>query len=119
MPGNDLHGGFATHVVVPARHLVPLPADLGGLSLEELSVVADAVTTPYQALLRAGVAKGDFVAVIGAGGIGTYAVQIARAFGAEVAAVDVDRKLDGASLGARRSTRGGRRARSRSAPGEG
>ena len=103
MPGNDLHGGFATDVVVPARHLVPLPADLGGLSLEELSVVADAVTTPYQALLRAGVAEGDFVAVIGAGGIGTYAVQIARAFGAEVAAIDVDPgKLErAASLGAR------------------
>jgi 6-hydroxycyclohex-1-ene-1-carbonyl-CoA dehydrogenase len=103
MPGNDLHGGFATHVVVPARHLVPLPADLGGLSLEELSVVADAVTTPYQALLRAGVAAGDFVAVIGAGGIGTYAVQIALAFGAEVAAIDVDPgKLErAASLGAR------------------
>jgi hypothetical protein len=28
MPGNDIPGGFATHVVVPARKLVPLPDDL-------------------------------------------------------------------------------------------
>jgi 6-hydroxycyclohex-1-ene-1-carbonyl-CoA dehydrogenase len=103
MPGNDIHGGFASHLVVPARHLVRVGPDLRGFGLDELSVVADAVTTPYQALQRAGVTAGDFVAIIGVGGIGTYAVQIARALGAEVAAIDVDAdKLDRASrLGAR------------------
>lgn len=103
MPGNDGHGGFATHVIAPAAHLVTLGADLGGHALEEIAVVADAVTTPYQALRRAAVIAGDLVVVIGVGGIGTYGVQIARAFGAEVAAIDVDRaKLDRArALGAR------------------
>ena len=90
MPGNDVHGGFATHVVLPARHLVALGEERGGYSLPELAVVADAVTTPYQALHRAGVQRGDLVVVIGAGGIGTYAVQIAAALGASVAAVDID-----------------------------
>lgn len=90
MPGNDLHGGFATHVVVPADMLVPLPDDLGPHTLAELSVISDAVTTPYQALRRACVNAGDLVIVIGIGGIGTYAVQIARALGAHVAAIDVD-----------------------------
>lgn len=90
MPGNDAHGGFATHVVVPARHLVALGEERGGYSLPELAVIADAVTTPYQALHRAGVESGDVVIVIGVGGIGTYAVQIATALGAHVAAVDVD-----------------------------
>jgi len=103
MPGNDGDGGFATHVVAPASHLVTLGADLGGHALAELSVVADAVTTPYQALRRGGVAAGDLVVIIGVGGIGTYGVQVARAFGADVAAVDVDEaKLERArSLGAR------------------
>jgi len=103
MPGNDGHGGFATHLLAPASHLLTLGADLGGHALEELSVVADAVTTPYQALRRGGVVAGDLVVIIGVGGIGTYGVQIARAFGAEVAAIDVDEtKLDRArSLGAR------------------
>jgi 6-hydroxycyclohex-1-ene-1-carbonyl-CoA dehydrogenase len=95
MPGNHADGGFATEVIVPARHLVLLGPDRGGYDLADLAVVADAVTTPYQALARAQVTEGDLVVVVGAGGIGTYAVQIARARGAAVAAIDVDqRKLD-------------------------
>jgi 6-hydroxycyclohex-1-ene-1-carbonyl-CoA dehydrogenase len=90
MPGNHAHGGFATDIVVPARHLVPLGPDRGGYELAELAVVADAVTTPYQAVERAAVGPGDLVIVVGAGGIGTFAVQIARALGARVAAIDVD-----------------------------
>ncbi|MBI2835173.1 MAG: 6-hydroxycyclohex-1-ene-1-carbonyl-CoA dehydrogenase [Acidobacteria bacterium] len=94
MPGNHVHGGFASHVVVPARHLVVVP-DHHEYWLAELAVVADAVTTPYQALKRAGVERGDLVIVIGVGGIGLYAVQIAAALGASVAAIDVARvKLD-------------------------
>lgn len=101
MPGNDIHGGFATHVVVPADMLVPLPDDLGSHALAELAVVADAVTTPYQSIQRACVNPGDLVVVIGVGGIGTYAVQIARAFGAEVAAIDVDEEKRARAAGLR------------------
>ena len=103
MPGNDIAGGFASHIVVPADMLVPLPDDLGTHTLAELSVISDAVTTPYQAIQRACVRAGDLVVVIGIGGIGTYAVQIAHAFGAHVAAIDVDeRKIQrAAALGAR------------------
>jgi 6-hydroxycyclohex-1-ene-1-carbonyl-CoA dehydrogenase len=53
-------------------------------------VVADAMTTPYQAVRRAGVAPGSLAVVIGAGGVGGYCVQIASAMGAKVVAVDVD-----------------------------
>ncbi len=93
MPGNDIQGGFASHIVVPARGLcVVEPARLAkaGLSLPEVSIVADAVTTPYQAVRRAGVEPGQLAIVIGAGGVGGYCVQVARAFGASVVAVDVD-----------------------------
>jgi 6-hydroxycyclohex-1-ene-1-carbonyl-CoA dehydrogenase len=66
-----------------------------GLQLADVSVVADAVTTPYQAAVQAEVRPGDFAVVVGVGGVGGYAVQIARAFGATVAALDVDPlKLD-------------------------
>ena len=45
--------------------------------------------------LQAGIQDGDFTVVIGAGGVGGYAVQIAAALGATVAAIDVDlAKLD-------------------------
>ncbi len=107
MPGNDIQGGFASHIVAPARDLCVVDeARLGsaGLELADLSVVADAVTTPYQAVLRAGLEPGQLAVVIGVGGVGGYAAQIARARGATVVAVDVDpAKLDkmanhGASL---------------------
>ena len=98
MPGNDIHGGFATHLEVPARGLCPVDeARLAkaGLALADVSVVADAVTTPYQAVVQAGVGPGQLVVVNGVGGVGTYAVQIAAAKGATVVAVDVDQaKLD-------------------------
>src|ERR1019366_663378 len=71
MPGNDADGGFATEIVVPSRGLVVLGPDRGGYALADLSVVADAVTTPYQALERGAVTVGDLVVIIGAGGIGT------------------------------------------------
>ncbi len=93
MPGNDLHGGFATHVVVPARGLCPVDvAGLAavGLDLAGASVVADAVTTPYQAVTQAGLGAGDFAIVNGVGGVGGYCAQIAAAFGATVVAIDVN-----------------------------
>jgi 6-hydroxycyclohex-1-ene-1-carbonyl-CoA dehydrogenase len=93
MPGNDIHGGFASHIVVPGRGLCEVDeARLAraGLTLAEVSIVADALTTPYQAVSRAGVRPGSLAVVVGAGGVGGYCVQVARAFGARVVAIDVD-----------------------------
>jgi len=91
MPGNDGDGGFASHVLVPARGLCAVPDVLPhGLTLDMLAVVADAVTTPYEAMTRAEVGSDDLVVVVGAGGIGGFGVQIAAAFGATVVAIDVD-----------------------------
>lgn len=93
MPGNDVHGGFATHITVPAYGLCGVDETrlaAAGLELADLSVVADAVTTPYQAVVQAGVKPGDLAIVVGVGGVGTYAVQIAAAMGAKVAAIDID-----------------------------
>jgi 6-hydroxycyclohex-1-ene-1-carbonyl-CoA dehydrogenase len=98
MPGNDIHGGFATHVAVPARGLCAVDEALltpAGLSLADVSVVADAVTTPYQAVVQADVGPGDLAVVVGLGGVGSYCAQIAAAQGAKVVGVDVDQaKLD-------------------------
>lgn len=101
MPGNHIDGGFAGHVIVPARFLceVPLsdessPFGQSGVTLRELAVVADAVTTPYQAIKNAELVKGDLAIFIGVGGIGGFGVQIAKALGAIVVAIDIDdRKL--------------------------
>lgn len=98
MPGNDIHGGFASHVVVPAGPLVTLDEVPASVSLETLSVVADAVATAYQAVLRSGLGEGDAAFVVGAGGVGGFVIQIAAALGARVAACDVAReRLDSAA----------------------
>ncbi len=95
MPGNDIDGGFATHVLVPAAALVALDDLPPSVDPRNLSVVADAVSTAYQAARRAALAKGDLAFVVGAGGVGGYAIQIARALGARVIALDVSAaKLD-------------------------
>ncbi len=97
MPGNDIHGGFATHIIVPAHGLCDVDERRllsVGIDLADLSVIADAVTTPYQAVVQAGVSEGDLVVVNGVGGVGGYAAQVATAFGGTVVAVDVnDEKL--------------------------
>lgn len=93
MPGNDIQGGFASHIVVPGRGLCEVDEvrlARAGLTLPEVSIVADALTTPYQAVLRSGIAPGALAIVVGAGGVGGYCVQTARAFGATVVAIDVD-----------------------------
>ena len=95
-PGNDVDGGFATHVRVPVRGLCPGP-DLSdarrnplGLDLAALSVIADAVSTPFLAGERTGLGAGDVAVFVGVGGVGGFGVQIAAARGARVAAIDVD-----------------------------
>jgi len=57
--------------------------DTKGLPLSHYAVVADAVTTPYQAAIRAEIKDGDLAVVIGAtGGVGVYMTQMVKAMGA-------------------------------------
>jgi 6-hydroxycyclohex-1-ene-1-carbonyl-CoA dehydrogenase len=89
MPGNDVDGGFSTHLLVPARPLIKIGARLASFDVSALSVVADAVSTAYQAVLRANLEKGEVAIVVGAGGVGSFVVQIASALGARVIACDI------------------------------
>jgi len=92
MPGNDMHGGFASHIVVPAHGLCRVDEQrlaATGLALADLSVIADAVTTPYQSATQLDIHAGDLAIVVGVGGVGGYAVQVASAMGAKVVAIDV------------------------------
>ncbi|HAA33736.1 MAG TPA: 6-hydroxycyclohex-1-ene-1-carbonyl-CoA dehydrogenase [Firmicutes bacterium] len=85
MPGNSMgiYGGFSTHIPVPSADLCVIE-DRKGMPLEHFAVVADAITSPYQAAKRAEISPGDNVVVIGAtGGIGVYMTQIAAAMGAK------------------------------------
>ncbi len=92
MPGNDIHGGFATHLLVPSAALVSLAGLPETVDVREISVVADAVSTAYQAVRRVDLHQGDAAIVVGTGGVGGFVVQIARALGGRVIACDVRRE---------------------------
>ena len=96
MPGNDFDGGFASHIKVPSRFLCPVPDGLlTKYPLEKLSVIADAISTPYQVIKKSELESGDLAVIIGVGGVGIYAALIAKIFGARVLALDIDdNKLD-------------------------
>lgn len=96
MPGNDFHGGFASHIMVPSRFLCPVPdALLTVYPLEKLSVIADAISTPYQVIKKSELEAGDLAIVIGVGGVGIYAALISGILGARVLAIDIeDEKLE-------------------------
>jgi NADPH:quinone reductase-like Zn-dependent oxidoreductase len=103
-PGNEVfacgNGGFAEYVTIPESALALKPANL---SFEEAAAVPMAAITALQGLRDNGqIQAGQKVLINGAsGGVGTFAVQIARTFGAEVTAVCSTRNLDIArSLGA-------------------
>ena len=87
MLGNHRDGGFAEFVVVPASCAFPLPPNL---PLEESSILSDAGSTAYHAVVNRGrVLPGETVAVIGCGGVGLSVLQMVRAVGAHVIAVDI------------------------------
>jgi len=78
-------GGFATHATVPVQNLKPVPR---GFSLREASVLLVAYGTAMHALLDRGALRaGETVLVLGAaGGVGTAAIQVAKAAHARVIA---------------------------------
>jgi NADPH2:quinone reductase len=86
-------GGFATHACVPAAQAIGLPQ---GFSLEDAAAFAFTYGTGHHALIdRAQLRAGETVLVLGAaGGVGTAALQVAKAGGARViAAVGSDDKV--------------------------
>jgi 6-hydroxycyclohex-1-ene-1-carbonyl-CoA dehydrogenase len=91
MPGNSMgiFGGFSNYIPVPSIDLCEIK-DRGDIPLSHLAVVADAGTTPFQAIKKADFQPGDNIIVIGVGGVGQYLVQQAKALGAgKVIAVDI------------------------------
>ena len=95
-------GGFAEYTCAEETNFVSRPADL---AWEEASALITSAFTALQAVRdRAGVRPGQKVLVNGAsGGVGTFTVQIAKAFGAEVTGVCSTRNVETvAGLGADR-----------------
>ena len=87
--GRDVDGGYAEYVKLPENSLFALPDEIDDVAA---TTIPDAVGTPVHVLgTRANLLPGDVVMVIGAaGGVGIHMVQVAKLFGVEVIAVDLD-----------------------------
>ena len=88
-PGDEVygfgHGAFAEYIAVHQGSLAPKPANL---TFEQAAAVPLAAVTALQCLRAGGIQPGQHVLIIGAsGGVGTFAVQIARHLGAQVSGV--------------------------------
>lgn len=87
MLGKDRDGGFAERIVVPAQNAVPIPDEV---SFAEAAVMMCSTATAYHALQLSGLHHDESLAIIGFGGLGASAVQLAGVFGArEIFAVDI------------------------------
>lgn len=95
-------GGYAEFTKAPASHIVKIP---DALRSEQAAPLLCAGVTVHRALKQSGIRAGQRLAVFGVGGLGHLAVQIGRAAGAEVTAIDIaEEKLSLAkSLGATRT----------------
>ena len=107
-PGDEVFGwcsgAFAEYASAPADQLIEKPANL---TFEQAAAVGVSATAALQLLRDDGdVQQGQKVLINGAsGGVGSFAVQIAKAFGAEVTGVSSTKNLGPASLDRRRPRR--------------
>ena len=98
-------GGFTERIAVPVDRLVPIPDEIDAVHAAPMSC---ALGTAYRSVVtRGGVRAGTTAAIVGLGGVGIHAAQVARAAGARTVAFDIgDAKLAAArdlGLDARRS----------------
>jgi NADPH:quinone reductase len=87
-------GGFATHTIAPAHLCMPLPA--GFPHVDAAALIMTYATSHHALVDRGQVKAGETVLVLGAaGGVGTAAIQVAKALGARViAAASSDEKCE-------------------------
>ncbi|SOE03549.1 NAD(P)-dependent alcohol dehydrogenase [Blastococcus haudaquaticus] len=95
-PGDEVFGSgtstYAEYATAPAKNLVPKPATV---SFEEAAAVPISALAALQGLRKGEVQPGQRVLVIGAGGgVGSYAVQLAVAAGADVTGICSPGKID-------------------------
>ena len=89
--GYSVDGGYAEYVLAPAAYVGHLP---DGLDFGAAAPILCAGVTTYKGLKETDTKPGEWVAIVGVGGLGHIAVQYARAMGLSVAAVDIsDDKL--------------------------
>jgi D-arabinose 1-dehydrogenase-like Zn-dependent alcohol dehydrogenase len=79
MIGKEVDGGYAERIVVPAANAIPIPDHV---SFEEAAIMMCSTATALHALRLASLQPGESVAILGFGGLGISALQLAKRMGA-------------------------------------
>ena len=88
--GFEIGGGFSEYICIPAYNLCPFDKHL---PFEKMAIIGDAIGSSYHAITAlACVRPGQDVLIVGAGGLGIHAVQIAKLCGARVFVADKDKR---------------------------
>lgn len=97
-PGIGIDGGFAEYVILQKEKVLKMPA--GDITFADAAVATDAVATAYHALItQGGITKDSKVAIIGLGGLGMSAAQLAaKIVGAKVWGIETDSRKFPAAL---------------------
>lgn len=85
--GFSLDGGDADYLLAPAETLFKLPADITWI---QAALLGDGIGTPYHALKRVGLRRGETVGIFGLGPVGLGTTAIAKFMGATVIAADIN-----------------------------
>ncbi|HEV7239875.1 MAG TPA: zinc-binding dehydrogenase [Thermoanaerobaculia bacterium] len=87
MLGKEVNGGYAQKIVVPAENAIPIPDNV---PFDAAAIMMCSTATAYHALRLSNIQPGESLAILGFGGLGVSAAQLAPAFGVkDVIAVDV------------------------------
>lgn len=87
MLGKELDGGYAERVVVPARNAIAIP---NPVPFDQAAIMMCSTATAWHALKLSGLTPRESVAILGFGGLGISAVQLARTLGTtRILAIDV------------------------------
>ncbi|MEM3577898.1 MAG: NAD(P)-dependent alcohol dehydrogenase [Candidatus Bathyarchaeia archaeon] len=81
-------GGYAEYITVPAKSLI----NIENLIPEDVAPLACGGVTVFRAMRKAAVTPSDIIVIYGAGGLGIFAVQIAKAMGSKVIAISRSRE---------------------------
>jgi D-arabinose 1-dehydrogenase-like Zn-dependent alcohol dehydrogenase len=80
MIGKEVDGGFTETIAVPAENAIPIPDNV---SFEQAAIMMCSTATAYHALRLSRLQPGQSLAILGFGGLGLSALQLAPLFGAQ------------------------------------
>lgn len=88
--GFTKNGGMQEYITIKVDNFIPIKNS--NVKLENACIITDAIATAYRGLKKARIKQGERVLIVGLGGVGMHAMQVANALGGDVIGIDIDRR---------------------------